>query len=220
MAKRNKKPQNQSFDDHQNVLHMSSYEITYEPIPDRKYKRLPSHVKDTIERLHYDAKRKPKEAIPELRELIKKYPKIPIPYNYLSIAYVGIGDIKKAEETARINIERNPNYLFARLNYAEFFLRKKEYEKIAEIFDHKFDLQMLYPRRKKFHVSEVANFMGFVGIYFYEIGEREAAEMYYEILRKIAPKYPMSKRLKKVLYPGIIVRLLRWLLKDVNEDEK
>lgn len=218
MAKRSKKPQIQLFDDDLNTVYISNYEITYEPILDRKYKRLPGHVKDAIERLHYDSQRKPEEAIPELCELIKKYPKVPMLYNYLSVAYSGIGDVETAEETTKINIERNPDYLFARLNYAEFFLRRKEYEKVAEIFDHKFDLQMLYPRRKRFHISEVANFMGFVGVYFYEIGEREAAEKYHEILQEIAPKYPMSKRLKRRLYPGIIVRLLNRLLRMQNKE--
>ncbi|MCP4360191.1 MAG: hypothetical protein GY796_19460 [Chloroflexi bacterium] len=211
MAKQNKKPQIKLFDDDLNAVYIGNYEITDEPILDRQYKRLPGHVKDTIERLHYDSQRKPREAIPKLHKLIKKYPKVPMLYNYLSIAYSRIGDVEKVEKTAKKNIERNPDYLFARLNYAEIFLRRKKYEKIAEIFDHKFDLEMLYPKRKRFHISEVANFMGFIGVYFYEIGERETAEMYNEILQEIAPEYPMSKRLKIKLYPGIIVRLLNRL---------
>lgn len=213
MAKRSKKPQNQILDADLKAVYVSSYEITDEPIVDRRYKRLPNHVKDTIERLHFDSQRKPREAIPELRELIKKYPKIPMPYNYLSVAYSKIGDSEKVEETTKTNIERNPDYLFARLNYAEFFLQRKEYKKIAEIFNHKFDLQLLYPKRKQFHISEVANFMGFIGIYFYEIGEREAAEQYHEILQEIASEYPMAKRLKRKLHPSMIVRLLNRLQK-------
>jgi hypothetical protein len=42
-------------------------------------------------------------------------------YNYLSVAYSKVGDIEKAEEITKINIQKNPDYLFARLNYAEFF---------------------------------------------------------------------------------------------------
>ncbi|MBN1935009.1 MAG: hypothetical protein JW934_10110 [Anaerolineae bacterium] len=63
------------------------------------------------------------------------------------------------------NYRRNPDYLFARLNYAELFLRRGDYERVAEILEHKFDLKLLYPRRNRFHVSEVSNFIGLVGLY-------------------------------------------------------
>ncbi|VAW30051.1 hypothetical protein MNBD_CHLOROFLEXI01-2940 [hydrothermal vent metagenome] len=219
MVKRSKKPKNQISDADLKAVYVSSYKITDEPILDRRYKRLPNHVKDTVERLYFDSQRKPKEAIPELCELIKKYPQIPMLYNYLSVAYSRIGDGEKAEEITKTNIQRNPDYLFARLNYAEFFLQRKEYKKVAEIFDHKFDLKMLYPKRKRFHISEVVNFMGFIGVYFYEIGERDAAERYHEILQDIAPEYPMAKRLKKKLYPSMIVRLLNRLKKRQTDHQ-
>lgn len=220
MAKRSNNTQFQLIDDDQNAVYVSNYEITFGPIHDRKYMRLPGHVIDAIDRLHYDSQRKPGEAIPELEEWIKKYPKVPMFYNYLSVAYSRVGDIEKAEEITKTNIQKNPDYLFARLNYAEFLIRRKEYEKIAEIFDHKFDLKMLYPKRKRFHISEVANFMGLIGIYFFEIGEREAAEKFYDILHEIAPKYPMAKRLKRRLYPSIINRLLSRLISMYDENSR
>ena len=98
------------------------------------------------------------------------------------------------------------------MNYAEICLAKGEYEKIGEIFEHKYDLKLLYPRRKRFHISEVANFMGLIGVYFYETGEREAAEKYYEILEQIAPDYPMAKRLRRKLFPNQLQRLWQRLV--------
>ena len=85
------------------------------------------------------------------------------------------------------NYRRNPDYLFARLNYAELCLARGDYETVAEIFEHKFDLKLLYPKRRRFHISEVANLMGLMGVYLLETGECEAAEKYYEILSQIAP---------------------------------
>lgn len=221
MAKRKRKLKLQLIDEEGNGVHVSTYEITYEPMHDRKYKRLPRKVKDALERLHYESQKNPRKAIPELEEWLKKYPQIPLFYNYLSVAYSRVGDDKKAEEIIKQNIQKNPDYLFARLNYAELLMARREYGKIAEIFDYKFDLKMLYPNRKRFHISEVANFMGVVGVYFYEIGEREAAEKHYEILREIAPSYPMTKRLKRRLKPGIFLRLMRRLFDalDVEENE-
>jgi len=132
---------------------------------------------------------------------------IPVLYNYLSVAYSRAGQREKSEAVARENYRRNPDYLFARLNYAELCLDKRDYEKIGEIFEQKFDLKLLYPQRKRFHISEVASFMGLIGIYFFETGERQAAEKYYDVLQQIAPGYPMTKRLRRKLFPNLLQRL-------------
>lgn len=121
-----------------NAVYVTRYEITEEPIQDPYYRRLPEHVKDAVERLHQEAQTKPRKAIRELREVIKQYPKVPQFYNYLAVAYSGMGEIRKAEAVTRASIRKNPDYLFARLNYAEFCLLRKEYAKIPEIFDNKF----------------------------------------------------------------------------------
>jgi tetratricopeptide (TPR) repeat protein len=193
------------------AVYVSTYEITSEPIVDRRYKRLPEHVKDAIDRLHHLAQRQPLEAIPELLEWIEKYPDVLQLYNFLSVAYSQSGQQEKAEEVILENYRRNPDYLFARLNYAEICLRKSDLDRVAEIFDNKFDLKMLYPKRKRFHISEVASFMGIIGIYFVEIGEPEAAEKYYDILKQIAPRYPATRALHRKLHPGFLQRLLHRL---------
>jgi tetratricopeptide (TPR) repeat protein len=189
-------------------VYVSEYEITTSAIQDRRYKRLPRHVKDAFERLHYESQSQPHKAIPELLEWIGKYPNIPILYNYLGVAYSMSGQREKAKEVVRDNYRRNPDYLFARLNYAQLFLVEGDYEKVAEILDHKFDLKLLYPRRKRFHVTEAANFMGVVGEYYLGIGERDAAIKYYDILKQIAPDFPITRQLRRMLYPGLLRRLL------------
>ena len=206
MAKRKKatrRPALQSQDELK-AVRIIEYEITSEPIQDRRYKRLPGQVRDAIDRLHHEAQRHPHRAIPELVDLVKKYPKLSMLYNYLSVAYSQAGQRDKAEEAIRENYRRNPDYLFARLNYAELCRAQGDYEQIAEIFEHKFDLKLLYPNRKRFHISEVANFMGLMGIYFWETGERKGAERYYEILKEIAPSYPVTKMLRRKLNPSFL----------------
>ena len=198
------------------TIHISNYKITYEPLQNKK---LPQEIKDKVAILLNKARKNPKKAIPELEELKKKYPQVPLIYNYLTVAYTKLGKTEKADEIIKQNIQKNPDYLFARLNYAETCLAKKKYDKVAEIFDWKFDLKMLYPKRKQFHISEIANFMGIIGIYFYEIGEQEAAKKHYEILQKIAPRYPMTKRLKRMLKPNILIRLLQRLINTLEIEE-
>lgn len=198
--------------DIERVVYVSEYEITSEPILDRGYKRLPKKVKEAIDRLYDKSQRRPREVIPELLELIEKYPDVPILYNYLSIAYSMSGQREKSEAMVRENYRRNPDYLFARLNYAEMCLARGDYKKVAEILEHKFDLKLLYPKRKRFHISEVVNFMGIVGIYFLEIGERDTAEKYYDVLQQIGQRYPITRypitrQLRNRLFPGLFRRL-------------
>lgn len=200
--------QSQNGLDDLKAVHIVTYEITSEPIQDRRYKRLPRNVKDAIERLHNESQRQPHKAIPELLALIEKYPDVPVFYNYLSVAYSYIGAQKKVEEVVEENYRRNPNYLFARLNYAELCLDRGDYGEIAEIFEHKFDLKLLYPERNRFHITEVVSFMSVMGLYFYGIGEREPAEKYYEILQQIGPEHPATKRLHNTLHPTPLTRLV------------
>jgi tetratricopeptide (TPR) repeat protein len=189
-------------------IRVVDYEITTEAITDANYRRLPRPVRDAFERLHFESQTQPHKAIPELLEWIEQYPRIPLLYNYLSVAYSGTGQEDKVRATVEENYRRNPDYLFARLNYAELCLADGDYEQVAKIFDHKFDLKLLYPKRKRFHISEFANFTGLVGIYFYETGDRDLAATYYDLLRQIAPGYPLTKRLRRKLHPGPLRRLL------------
>ena len=188
---------------------LAHYEITTEPIQDRRYQRLPRRVKEAIERLHDVAQRRPREAIPELRDLIAQYPHVPQLYNYLSVAYARAWQWQDAKAVVQENYQRNPEYLFARLNYAEVCLARKDYAQVADIFAHTFDLQALYPQRKRFHLSEVANFMGIAGLYFVALGNRELAAHYDTFLQHIAPDFPLTTRLHKKLFPGLLRRLWR-----------
>jgi tetratricopeptide (TPR) repeat protein len=205
---RRKKPKSKA----DRPVYMTQYEIVFEPMPERAFSRLPNSVQEQLERLHDEAQEKPQEAIPELLELLKKYPRVPQIYNYLAAAYSGAGEKEKAEAIVHENIRKNPNYLFAKINLAQLYLAKKEHEKIPEIFEHKFDLQMLYPKRTKFHISEVANFMGTVGVYFARTNQRDIAEKYNEILLEIAPDFPIAEMLNRELNPWITTRVLKRFL--------
>ena len=135
------------------------------------------------------------------------------------MAYAAAEELEKADATIEENMRRNPDYLFARANYAEVCLARKEYEKIPEIFDHAYDLQELYPKRKRFHISEFANFMGIMGLSFAKTDQREMAEEYNEALQEMAPDFPMAKRLNRELNPGMLTRLLRRMAGEQTAEE-
>jgi len=196
MAKKKaQKAKHISTEDKLTPVYVMQYEITDEPIQEAAYRRLPKAVKEKLENLYRVAQRHPQKAIPELIELRKKYSRVPQIYNFLAVAYSYAGEKEKAEQITQENIRKNPNYLFARINQAQFLLAKGEYDKIPEVFEHKYDLQMLY-----------------MGLYFTRTDQREIAEKYNEILQEIAPDFPIAKALNRELNPGIMTRVKKRLL--------
>lgn len=198
-------------------LAFSAYEITYDAIEDRSLKKLPSDVRDEIERIYYMMSSKPEEAIPMLKDLMQAYPNLPIVYNYLCSAYLAIGDRENSEAVALENYERHPNYLFAKTNYARICLDKGDLERIPAIFNNKFDLKRLYPRRSRFHISEFVAFASVMSIYLARIGEAKSAEVYYKMLRKMARRHPTTKNVKRELHPSLVARVLTRFWKKLEK---
>ena len=108
-------------------------------------------------------------------------------------------------------LERFPDYLFGRIAYARNCLERGDLDKVSEIFEGKFDLKLLYPDRERFHTSEVLNFGYIMAWYFHAKGDRDRAEMYYNILQQIDPKHETTQAAKQLLHPSPIAAWLRKL---------
>ena len=81
------------------------------------------------------------------------------------------------------------------------------WKKIPEIFDRKYDLKALYPRRSRFHITEYVSFAHVMCLYFNAIGERERAESIYKGLQETVPDAIETKEVKQALFPGFFRRL-------------
>jgi tetratricopeptide (TPR) repeat protein len=180
-----------------NVVRLTNYKIVFEPLPDKEYDSLPQSVKKQAEELYDLIYREPRKAIPILLELLEKYPHIPQFYNFLNAAYGNSGEAKKADETALEIYQKFPDYLFGRANYALICLQKGEHEKIPEIFDNKLDLQLLFPERKKFHITEYTSFATVMALYYLDTGKHEAAKTYYSSLEELSPDSQLTQMVKK-----------------------
>jgi tetratricopeptide (TPR) repeat protein len=200
------------------ALVYAEYEITDEPLDNRDIKKLPSQVQARTDDLYELAQYDPTQAIPELERLMTTYPHIPTFSNHLSIAYLAAGDQEQATALVREAYRRHHQYLFAKVNYANLCLHQGEIGKIPGIFAHTFDLKQLYPHRTRFHVSEFTGFAGVMCRYFCAINERETAALYYQMLKQVAPRHPMTTHAKRVLYPPFWIRWLRtWAAKRLTE---
>jgi len=200
-------------------LAFSRYEITYDPIGDA-CNPLPEELQDAIERLHSLAQKRPRQAIPELESLLRDYPHVPQIYNYLSVAYSVSGQHEKMKSITAECYRRHPDYLFARLNYAEVFLMEYDLDKIPSLFDNKFDLQLLYPKRTRFHISEVVGFMSVIGRYFHARGEYTIADNFYNVLQQIAPNDKRTKQLKMIMQLNFLQRLMRYAKGKIDATTK
>jgi len=165
------------------TLVSTEYDITDEPLDNRDIKKLPAQVQARIDELYELAQHHPTQAIPELERLAMTYPHIPTFFNHLSIAYLAAGDQEHATAMVREAYRRHPQYLFAKVNYANLCLQHGEIEKVPGIFDHACDLKQLYPHRTRFHVSEFAGFAGVMCRYCCAIGEQDTALLYYQMLK-------------------------------------
>jgi tetratricopeptide (TPR) repeat protein len=180
-------------------LRMVSYEVTHDPMADPAFEALPPGVQQRYQALYEAVVARPAACIAELEALVSAHPEVPKSFNLLSAAYSQSGQAPKAEAHIRETIERHPDYLFARLNYAELCLRQGKLNAIPGIFDHKFDLSTLYPGRTVFHITEVVSFAGVMAQYFFLTGRLDTAEVYRKTLLKLAPKHPMTRHVEGLM---------------------
>src|SRR5262249_45403005 len=200
------------------ALVYTEYDITDEPLDNRDLQKLPAPVQARIDALYELAHRAPTHAIPDCAGLLTTYPHIPLLSNYLCVAYLYSGDREKTEACVRDTYRCHPQYLFAKVNYAHLCFQQGEVAKILDIFNHQCDLQRVYPHRTRFHLSEFTNFAGVMCRYFCAINERKTAALYYQMLKQVAPRHPMTKQAKRLLYPPFWVRWLRtWADKRLRE---
>lgn len=190
-------------------LHLLSYKITYEPLLDKK-ERIPKRLQSELTELYDLLHANPQAAIPRLLQLKDQYPKVPVLYNFLTAAYNRIGDQSASRKLAEENYRNNPEYLFARINHAQFCLLDGDLDQIPEIFDEKYDLKLLYPKRNQFHVTEYAGFTGVMCAYFSMIDQKETAKLLYESLLKVAPESEMVRFAQSFVYPSWLDKLRRW----------
>lgn len=161
---------------------------------------MPDSVKDQFQRL-YDGVllQNPEEAIAILQPLIEQYPDVPQRYNFLCNAYQVLGDRDNVQRVYKETLKRFPDYLFGRISYASDCLRQGKPEKVPEIFDGNYELSLLYPERKRFHITEVLGFNAVMAGYFYAQGEPGRAEVYYKAMREIAPEHDNTLFVKRLL---------------------
>ena len=191
-------------------LKLVSFSITEEPIDDEYTRRIPAEFEEQFEELYHLVLNSPKKAKPILLEVVEKYPDIVQLRNFLTIVYSATDEQEKADSVAKQLYHDEPNYLFARVNYAEICLRAGKIEEVSQILDGCFNLQSFYPDRDTFHLSEVIGFYSMTCRYYLAINEYEAASVCLKFLQQIAPDHQVTKHMQLLFFkePGFLDEMM------------
>jgi tetratricopeptide (TPR) repeat protein len=149
----------------------------------------------------YNANRKNlNKSIEILLKLKNKYPHSSEIYNLLSYFYIRKRKAKKADLIIKENYKTNPDNLLAKINYADYLLRKKKFLDIKEIFNNKYDLRDLYPEKSTFHITEFRGFMVLMGLYHLAIKKTHEAECFHYLITRIDKNHQQVKFLRHKLF--------------------
>lgn len=155
---------------------------------------------ETFLNLYAVAMENPRKAKKDVETFREKHPTHPEVLNLLTYLYISYRKVRKANRLIEENYAKNPDYLFAKINFADLCLRRKKPQKIPNIFNKKLSLRELYPSKKIFHVSEFRGFMILMGLYQISLGNKKAAEGYHYLAERVDPNHPGTKILEKKLY--------------------
>lgn len=193
-------------------LNGKDYQIVFEK--QKEVDILSKKDQKIFEDLYLKIQENPSQSIDTLIEFQAKYPQLPEAANLLTFAYLRLKKRKKAEALIAKTYEEHPEYLIARINYADQLLRFGKVEKVPKVFNQCFDLHRLYPEKESFHYSEFRGFMTLMGFYHLEIGNKERAEEYYQFAFQVDPLHPSVVALeKKLLKTSLLKKILRVLQK-------
>jgi hypothetical protein len=148
------------------------------------------YLRGKIKELFPGIQKGKKSVVSKILKLIEKYPKNPHLKNYLSLAYINLGEFEKSEEINKGILKEHPDYLFGILNKAAGYLQRKEFDKIPKLLGENMELKELYPDREVFYVGEFTGFNKIAIQYFLETGNIEEAESRLNMLNEKFSNHP------------------------------
>lgn len=165
-------------------------------------------AKIAFQNLFEHVQKEPSGALEKLKAFAAEHPHAPMVLNLLAYCYIQVKDLKAAEKVVEEAYTRFPDYLFAKINYADLLLRQKKWSQVPRVFGDVLDLSQLF-KRKKLHFSEVRGFMTTLGHYYHEIGIRPKALEAFRIAVQADPTHPSVLALEKTLFYNPLLRMLK-----------
>jgi hypothetical protein len=196
-------------------LKVSQYEITDEKLPNSEIDDLPEWLRKELFSMRSKLMEKEdiQTCIQKLEHWCKEFPDSKVLSNFLCTAYKQSGSRKFASFVKK-NYKRFPDYLFARIEYADYCIRHNQIEKIHEIFNEGLDLKLLYPEREVFHVSEFLAFHSMLCAYLFELKEYDMLLEVFETMHDVAPNHLITRQVRKIYLEKMEIKK-KTVLEDV-----
>ena len=190
------------------------YTITWDPLIDETTKnQLPKEIEQQKEEIFYLMEKKncdTQNIVQRLESLHQQYPNDKTIANFLAAGYSINGDKEKYQQLIKENFEKWPEYLFARFNVAQIYIKDQQPEKVYDLFDGKLDLKLFCPERDVFHISEVKS-MIWTAAYYAALSDNE--ELFLQQLKILMDLDPDCSEITS-LTPFVFKFRLNRLLKD------
>jgi len=180
------------------------YTITTDPNFLNKQNAITPELLGELEQYYHLAQEGKKSSIQKILDAIERYPDNPQLKNYLSVLYGRMEEDQKMYDTNKWIITEHPNYLFGKLNLANEYYLRQEYDKIPDVLGHEMEIKVLYPDRDTFHITEVISFLKCVILYFTAIGDIDQAKTRHEIMNKLAPDSSDTEFAGQQIYAAIM----------------
>jgi len=175
------------------------YKISFDSMSAELKQKLPGEKLTRYLQLLEIVQLKPKSIYKEVKAFASEHTDVPEVINLLTFAHIQNRRVLEAEKLIKKTFEDHPDYLFARINYADQCVRKKDLKIIPTLFPT-FDLKELCPEKKIFHTSEFRGFLIMLAYYQLALKDREKALHYFEAAKKIEPNHPSVLYLQKKLF--------------------
>jgi hypothetical protein len=172
------------------------FEITTEALA---HDPLPPDLDKESHQLFLDLPRKPERIIPRLEQLVDQHPELPMFKNWLALAYSRVDRSADADKIIARTIKENPNYLFAKISYAEMCLGTDRVDEVPALFGGKTELNQVITDRNLFHITEFIAFYFVMAKHALLTGDLKGTHRYYRKLMLGAPDSEPVEILSKLI---------------------
>ncbi len=157
----------------------------------------PPEIEPIIVELYTKVQNPSAKIIVELKAYLKKYPDNPCLLNWLISVYQKLDQYDESVPYIVQNYEKNPTYLFARINYTMHELMKNDnHEIVPHVFNNTFWLPDLYPKREVFHTTEVVSFYHLMALYYLFTDKLDDVQFAIDIMDKTGINPELVSRLE------------------------
>jgi tetratricopeptide (TPR) repeat protein len=132
----------------------------------------------------------------KLEKLSKENPNLPQLKNYITVAYNRLGNYTKSMQINDQLLKEFPDYLHARLNAANHYIHKGEFDKVLGFLGKNLDLKEAFPLRNEFHFTEVQAYYSTTVFYAIAIRDLSLAENRLAFYKAIDEENPRIEELE------------------------